>query len=75
MPRMETLDEVLHICARNVRARRSELDMTRAQLAKRAKLSYSYISGIERAEGNPRINTIAAIARALKVKPRQLFET
>lgn len=50
-----------------LRARRVELGLTLAQAAERAGLSLQYVSNLERGRGNPTLDALNALARALDV--------
>lgn len=50
-----------------LRARRVELGLTLAQVAEQAGLSLPYISNLERGRGNPTLDALNALARALDV--------
>ena len=56
----------------NVRRRREELDLTQEQLAEKADLDQTYISGIERGLRNPGILNVAKLAKALGVSTAAL---
>lgn len=49
-----------------LRARRTDLDLTLAEVADRAGLSLPYVSNLERGRGNPTLEAIGAIAAALE---------
>ena len=49
-----------------LRARRTELGLTLAQVAERAGLSIPYVSNLERRESNPSLDALSAIAEALE---------
>lgn len=59
---------------RAVRARRLKLQLTQEQLAEAADLHWTYISGIERGIRNVSIVNLVHIARALKVRVRDLVK-
>ncbi len=65
-----TLNEVI---ARNVKALREEREMHQTDLAAAAGLTASFVSQIEAGVRACRTDTIAALARALKVKPHVLL--
>jgi transcriptional regulator with XRE-family HTH domain len=59
-------DPTLRRFGENVRARREALDLSQEQLAERAELDRTYISGVERGARNIGIQGAIRIARALK---------
>ena len=59
---------------RRVRELRLALGLTQEQLAERAELHWTYVSGIERARRSPRLHVIEKLARALKVSLADLFD-
>ena len=61
------------IVCRNLRVLRRRRKFTQAKLAKRAKVSISYVSMIERAERSPPLETVERLAKALAVDPLSLF--
>lgn len=58
----------------NVRQRREQRAWTQEQLAEKADLDQTFISGIERGSRNPTIITINKLARALKLTVSELTE-
>jgi len=56
----------------NVRARREKQDLSQEQLAERADLDRTYISGVERGVRNLSLNSIVRIAKALKTSASEL---
>jgi len=58
-----------------IKALRTELGMTLAELGKAANLSTSYLSQVERDKTTPSLSTLIDIAAALNVRPRYFFET
>jgi transcriptional regulator with XRE-family HTH domain len=58
----------------NVRRRRETQDLTQDQLAEKADLDQTYISGIERGIRNPGIKNVARIAKALGISTAKLVE-
>lgn len=59
--------------AKRVRHLRQEHDLTQEALAERANFHVNYIGGIERAERNPSLTSIIALAEALKCSPKDLM--
>ena len=58
----------------NVRSRREALDYSQEQLAERADLDRTYISGIERGVRNLSLNSVVRLAKALKTTASVLCE-
>lgn len=56
-----------------VELRRKAQGLTAAQLAEEAKVGRTTVTNIEAAIGSPSLETVAAIAKALGVKPRDLL--
>jgi transcriptional regulator with XRE-family HTH domain len=56
-----------------VRAKREERDMSQEDLADAAELHRTHVSLIERGQRTVRIDTVAALARALRVQPGELM--
>ncbi len=56
-----------------LRARRTGLGMTLAEVAEKAELSIPYVSNLERGRGNPTIDALRAIAAALDVSVPDLL--
>jgi transcriptional regulator with XRE-family HTH domain len=56
----------------NVRKRREAKDWTQEQLAEKADLDQTYISGIERGERNLTILSVTKLAKALKTSASDL---
>ncbi len=52
--------------------RRTELGLTRRELATRAELSYPYISQLETGEREPALKALHKLAPVLQVKPEEL---
>ena len=62
---MPKRDSVLAKLGLNVRKRREARELTQENLAERAGLDSTYISGIERGLRNPGIKNVAKLAKAL----------
>jgi transcriptional regulator with XRE-family HTH domain len=60
--------------ARNLRRTRLERAISLSQLARSSGVSKATLSGIERGMGNPSVDTVWALARALNVPFGELFE-
>ena len=58
---------------RRLRALRERKGWSQEQLGFRADLHRNYIGGIERGERNVGVENIAKLAKALKVRPRDLL--
>ena len=58
---------------RNLRAQRLKCQFTQEQLAEKADLDRTYISGLERGVRNPTITIVARLATALNVSPTALL--
>jgi transcriptional regulator with XRE-family HTH domain len=57
-----------------LRELRTKADLSQEELADLAQLDRSYIGGVERGERNVSLVNIHKIARALKLKPGDLFQ-
>ena len=62
------------IVAENLRAVRKEQKLSQEVLAKKARVSVSYVSMLERGERNPPLDTLEVLARALRVSPLYLLQ-
>ena len=58
----------------NVRRAREALGISQEELADRAEIHRTYISGVERGVRNPTITVLEKIAKALKVKASVLLD-
>ena len=58
----------------NVRSRREAQDLSQEQLAERADLDRTYISGVERGVRNLSLISVVRIAKALKTSASELCE-
>jgi transcriptional regulator with XRE-family HTH domain len=58
---------------RRVRSLRKQRDLTQEGLAEAAAMSPEYVSKIERGMASPSFDSIAHLARALDVSPREMF--
>jgi transcriptional regulator with XRE-family HTH domain len=59
---------------KKIRAIRRAKGMSQEELAYQSKTDYSYLNEIEAGKRNPSVKRIDAIARALKVSIKDLFE-
>lgn len=66
-------DPILLAFAAIIRRRRYELSLTQEELAERAGFHVNYIGGIERAERNPSLISIAALAKGLECSMSKLL--
>lgn len=69
-PKAETA--ALRKFGENVRTRREALDLSQEQLAERAELDRTYISGVERGVRNLSLLNVVRIAKALKATASDL---
>jgi transcriptional regulator with XRE-family HTH domain len=60
--------------AKNLYAARTTRKLSQATLAKAAGVSISYISMLERGQRSPPLETLEAVAKALRVSPLSLVE-
>ena len=67
MRSMKSRDRTLAAFGRNVARIRSHRGLSQDELAEKADLDRTYVSGIERGVRNPGIKTVLRIARALGV--------
>lgn len=58
----------------NLRRAREQLGISQEELADRAGLHRTYVSGVERGVRNPTVVVLEKIAKALKVKSSSLLE-
>ncbi len=61
--------------AEKIRKIRKERNMSQEELAFKAGLNRAYVGYIERGERKPSIDTLSKIAKVLKVKVSQLFDS
>ncbi|WP_436082768.1 helix-turn-helix domain-containing protein [Pararhizobium sp. LjRoot235] len=60
------MENVRAILARNIKAARKRLSLSQEELADRAEIDRTYVSGIERQVRNPTITIVAKFAQALE---------
>ena len=72
MRAMRSPDRTLAAFGRNVARIRSQLGLSQDELAEKADLDRTYVSGIERGLRNPGIKAVLRIARALGASPGDL---
>ena len=58
----------------NLRRAREEVGISQEELADRAGLHRTYVSGVERGVRNPTVTVLEKIAKALKIKSATLLE-
>ncbi len=61
------------VVAENLRTLRQRKKLSQEALARRSRISESYVSMLERGQRMPTLDTMEALARGLDVPPRQLF--
>ena len=61
------MDDLRAALGQRVRDLREGLRLSQEQLAERAELHWTYVSGIERGRRNPGLNILACLAKALRV--------
>jgi transcriptional regulator with XRE-family HTH domain len=71
---MAPMEDVRAILARNIRAARKRLNLSQEELAARAEIDRTYVSGIERQVRNPTITAVAKFAAALETTTAQLLD-
>jgi transcriptional regulator with XRE-family HTH domain len=65
---------IADIVSQNILATREAKKLTQAALAKKAKVSVSYVSMLERGMRVPPLDTLESIAKALGVPPLDLLQ-
>lgn len=65
-------DPILVALAKKIRYRRFILSLTQEQLAERVGLNINYIGGIERAQRNPSLTSLVALAKGLECSVKDL---
>ena len=68
------MEQVRKALGRKVRKLRGELQLSQEQLAERAGLHWTHISGIERAQFNITLTTLTKVAAGLGLTLSKLFE-
>ena len=68
------LDEEILRLGRRVKYLRRLQNLTQAQLAEKVDLSVNYISQIETGIASPTLKTLSALAKALDVEIKELFD-
>ena len=67
-------EEFIGALAKRLREIRLSKGISQEQLSYSSKLEFSQISRIERGKINTSISQIAAICKALKIQPKELFD-
>lgn len=67
------MDDLRPLLGARVRALRIAQDLTQEELAEKADMHWTFISGVERGLKDPRLTTIGRIAAALEVPIADLF--
>lgn len=67
------MENVRAILARNIKAARKRLNLSQEELADRAEIDRTYISGIERQVRNPTLTIVAKFAQALETTTADLL--
>ncbi len=62
------------IVAQNLRLMRTQRKLSQQALARKARVSVSYVSMLERGERTPPLSTLESMAKALSVSPLHLLE-
>ena len=70
---MARMEDVRAILARNIKAARKRLNLSQEDLAARAEIDRTYVSGIERQVRNPTITVVAKFAEALETTTADLL--
>ncbi len=71
---LSVADELLLRVGTRVRARRTQLGLSRRELAERAGLSERFLTQVEGGQGNPSLRSLVEIAGALETTPAALVE-
>lgn len=67
------MEDVRAILARNIKAARKRLNLSQEELADRAEIDRTYVSGIERQVRNPTITIVTKFAQALETTTADLL--
>jgi len=65
--------DLRRLIGKNVRFRRKQLGISQEELAFRARLHRTYVSGVERGIRNPTVLIVGKLAKALRVEPAALL--
>lgn len=67
------MEDVCTLLAKNIKAARKRLNLSQEELAARADIDRTYVSGIERKVRNPTITVVARFAAALETTTADLL--
>ena len=67
------MDQVRRALGKRVRVLRAGLKLSQEQLAERANLHWTHISGIERGQHNVKLSTLCRVAQGLGLSLSELF--
>lgn len=70
---MRPMENVRSILAQNIKDARRRLNLSQEELAARAEIDRTYVSGIERQVRNPTITVVAKFAEALETTAAELL--
>ena len=70
---MSRMENVRSILAQNIKDARRRLNLSQEELAARAEIDRTYVSGIERQVRNPTITVVAKFAEALETTAAELL--
>lgn len=65
---------LIALLGRNIRRHRNAQGISQEELAFRAEMKRSYVSGIERGTRNPTVQALERLASALDLDPRSLLD-
>jgi len=65
--------QLRRVVARNVRAFREQRGLSQEEVADRARVHTTYLSGIENGRRNPTVDVLERLAAALSVRPSELL--
>lgn len=68
------MEDVRKILAKNIKDARKRLSLSQEELADRAGIDRTYVSGIERLVRNPTITVVAKFAKALETTTANLLD-
>lgn len=66
--------DIRQVVGENLRGERERQGLSQEELAFRAELHRTYVSGVERGVRNPTVKIVARLAEALGVEPSALLE-